>query len=160
MPERHESLRGIISQPGRWTATSWTPPAHQLTFDTWQEIGKKLRREYDRLDSQRSSILWYLADWLNWGEGTFGERYAQALDATDYHRRALGNIARIGRRFTPDMRCAPERVSFWTHAEVEKLPDDDALELLDRYADPEAYSEDGLYSRGELRAEVKARLKQ
>ena len=58
------------------TRTSLTIP-DDLPFDDWQRLGKTLK------DIEKS-VLWWLGDWLNYGERNYGETYAQAVDVTDY----------------------------------------------------------------------------
>jgi hypothetical protein len=135
----HTNLTALTKLAGSWEATSWTPP-QGISYEIWADIGDVLKSTRRRVESQNSSVLWWLADWLNFGEGTYPERYTQALDETDYSRDSLGNIARIGNSYPPDRRMDPDVVSFWTHADVERLPAEYADDLLESYASGEISS--------------------
>jgi N6-adenosine-specific RNA methylase IME4 len=53
-----------------------------LDFEQWQSIGSRLREI-------EGAVLWWIGDWLNYGEAKYGETYTQALDATDYSYETL-----------------------------------------------------------------------
>lgn len=139
--------------PGVLTDTSWTPPVH-LSYAAWEKIGRHFRGQRHRVELAETNVLWWLADWLNYGEAAFPDRYAQALSGTDYSRGALNNIARIGRAFTPGRRRPPEKATIWIHDEVSRLSPGEADALLDRWVAPDD-AEDKIASRGELRQIVR-----
>lgn len=151
---------------GTWGATGWTPPSDGLSWDEYERVLTAQRRKRLTRERKLDADLWQLADMLNWGMEEFGEDWSQLVDEAAYERETLNNIARIGEGFPTHRRWDPGVVSFWTHAVVlrkrkedrQALPEDVQDELLARYADPDAWSEDGLYSRQELRDEVEARL--
>ena len=59
--------------------------AANLGFPDWVRIGRKL----DRLDG---TVKWMIADWLAFGERKYGDRYAEALEFTDYSVGTLMNL--------------------------------------------------------------------
>jgi DNA modification methylase len=68
LPRSDQGLR----LPGTVTATSLELP-EAMPFEEWEEVGRTL----DRI---RESVHWWRGDWLCYGERTYGEMYAQALD--------------------------------------------------------------------------------
>lgn len=63
-----------------------------ISFDEWQEVGKKLK-------AVRGTIHWWIGDWLNYGEGRWGEMYSQALEETPYVYQTLANDKFVASRF-------------------------------------------------------------
>lgn len=56
------------------------------TYEEWFSVGSTLK-------FLNASIQWALGDWLNYGEKTYRDTYAQAIDATDYERQTLYDFA-------------------------------------------------------------------
>jgi hypothetical protein len=56
----------------------------KLEFSEWQGIGERLRK-------LEGGVMWWLGDWLRVGEAEYGEKYSQALDATDYAYQTLNS---------------------------------------------------------------------
>lgn len=94
-----------------------------LSFNQWQELGEKLRYV-------EGSVLWWIGDWLNYGERSYGELYTQATDATDYGYQALADAKWIASRIEPSRRR--EKLPFSTHREVAVLEADQQDEILAR----------------------------
>lgn len=82
------------------------------SFDEWVEIGEKLR-------AVEKGVQWCIGDWLAYGEGWYPDRFAQALDGTDYSRRALQNMAFVCTRIP--MRRRRRLCKFSHHTEVASL---------------------------------------
>ena len=61
----------------------WEPP-ETLTIEEWQSVGEMLKL----IDG---AVMWWLGDWLAFGERKYGEMYAQALGATEYKYQALAD---------------------------------------------------------------------
>lgn len=68
-----------------------------ITFEEWERLGVSLSKEY-------SGLQWAIGDWINYGEYRFGEKYAQALDSTNYNYGTLRNYASICARIPPPVR--------------------------------------------------------
>ena len=68
----------------------------------------------------KSRVNFYLGDWLIFGEGTFGERWAQAAEATGLAEQTLLRIMAICRGVPPSRRR--DDVSWSVHAAVYTLP--------------------------------------
>ena len=92
-----------------------------LLFDQWQEIGDSLRKV-------EGGVMWWLGDWLNHGEREYGEKYSQALDATDYAYQTLNGARWVADRIEPMRRR--KSLTFGHHREVAALEVDRQEELL------------------------------
>jgi hypothetical protein len=110
------------------------------TFERWVEIGSMLGRI-------SRAMPWLIGDWIEYGESRYGEKYAQALDATGLDYSTLSNYAYVCRRIEPSRRR--EHLSFSVHAEVASLPPDEQDRWLDRA------EQEGLRTR-DVRASLQA----
>jgi hypothetical protein len=115
-----DTLTGLVE----FARTKLTLPDN-LAFDTWLRIG-------DNLQAINKGYQWWWADWLNFGETHYPDRYSQALDASHYEEReSLHNIAYVGRKFE-DASRRHEALTFTHHAEVASLSAPVREELLVR----------------------------
>jgi hypothetical protein len=71
------------------------------------------------LGGLNTAVKWWIGDWLAFGEGAWGERYAQAAEATGLDLGTLQNYAYVCRQVLPRRR-RPE-LSFTSHLKVAKL---------------------------------------
>lgn len=81
-------------------------------FIRWAAIGSWL-------GGISGAVKWWIGDWLAFGEGAWGERYAQAAEATGLDIGTLQNYAYVCRQVLPSRR-RPE-LSFTSHLKVAKL---------------------------------------
>jgi macrodomain Ter protein organizer (MatP/YcbG family) len=72
--------------------------------------------------------LWWIGDWVNFGERKYGEEYAQALDATNYDYGTLRNQKWVASRFVLSRRH--DNLSFSHHQEVAAMDEEQADKLL------------------------------
>lgn len=107
-------------------------------FDTFESIGRFLASAHD-------AARWWLADWLIFGEGAFGERFYQAADATGLSESTLTDYIRIGDRVPRTRRRSD--LHFSHHREVAKLDPEAQTYWLTRAAEQS-------YSTRELREEI------
>lgn len=91
----------------------------QLDFDSWRALGEQLKLI-------EGSVLWWIGDWLNYGEKRYGETYAQALDATDYSYTTLTHAKRVSAAYESCNRL--QNLSWLHHREA--LSADDREEAL------------------------------
>jgi N6-adenosine-specific RNA methylase IME4 len=112
------------------------PPG--LAIDKWRAIGETLR-------SIERNVMWWIGDWLRYGERTYGETYTQALETTDYSYQTLRTATYVSGRF--ELFRRRNNLSFAHHLEVAALEPDAQDELLDAAA---AHG----WSRNDLRGEV------
>lgn len=123
--------------PGAVSAVSLELPP-DLSFDHWLSIGQTLRQ-------MERSVLWWIGDWLRFGERRYGETYAQALEATDYSYQTIADAKWLAEKFEFSRRR--ENLSWSHHREVAALPDQQQDTLLDEAAA-------GGWSRSDLRLAV------
>lgn len=79
-----------------------------LSFAEWAEIGSTLA-------TMERGLPWWAGDWLNYGEHTYGEKYAQAVYETGREKQTLQNYAWVAGRFSIDRRR--ENLT-WSHHEA------------------------------------------
>jgi N6-adenosine-specific RNA methylase IME4 len=99
IPERSMTPIGLDLPPG-------------LSFERWSEIGRNLLL-------MGRAVMWWIGDWLNYGERAYGEKYSQAVDATGYDVQTLMNASWVCRSVEISRRR--EILSFGHHAEVASL---------------------------------------
>lgn len=110
-----------------------------LTYDEWAAEGPTLVR-------MAQSAMWWVGDWLAYGEHHFGEKYVQAVEATGLALSTLKNAQWVADRIPPSERV--ESVPFSHHRAVASLDPKPRAELLAKVV------EDGL-SEHEVRARVR-----
>lgn len=66
-----------------------------LSYSEWRGIG-------DNLKSIESGILWWIGDWLRYGEKRYGEKYKEAVEATGYSYQTLKGRPRKAIKGRPD----------------------------------------------------------
>lgn len=114
-----------------------------LSERSWEQIGANLRE-------LMNSSAWWLADWLIYGEATYGwRRYKEAVERTGLDYQTLRNYAWVARRFEHDRRR--DSLSFAHHAEVTRLSPPEQDYWLRK-------AEQQKWSRNELRRAVRAGL--
>lgn len=72
-------------------------PIGRPDFEDWDRLGHFLR--YIHTGTQ-----FWLGDWLNYGETSYGERYSQAVEHTGYELHTLQSYAWVARNVPPDNR--------------------------------------------------------
>lgn len=83
-------------------------------FADWEALGHILAR------IERASQFW-VADWVNYGEGMFGEKASQVIDATGWKLGTIQQYARVAAKIPPERRIPA--MSFSHHREVADLQD-------------------------------------
>lgn len=84
----------------------------KVPFDEWEKVGESLR-------VMDGAVKFWIGDWLNYGEATYGEKYAQAVEATGYNYQTLRTVAWVSRSIELSRRR--DKVPFELHAEVAAL---------------------------------------
>ncbi|WP_328973728.1 LmbU family transcriptional regulator [Streptomyces sp. NBC_00239] len=114
-----------------------------LSERSWEQIGTNLRE-------LANSSVWWLADWMNYGEATYGwRRYKEAIERTGLDYQTLRNYSWVARRFEHHRRR--DSLSFAHHAEVARLAPPEQEYWLRK-------AEQQKWSRNELRRSVRASL--
>jgi hypothetical protein len=102
--------------------TSLSIPA-AITIDAWVTIGEELFIISD-------ASIWWLGDWLVYGQDRYPDRYKRAIERTSLQYKTLRNYAWVARKFEVSRRR--DSLSFQHHAEVAALPEDEQEVWLDR----------------------------
>lgn len=83
------------------------------TLEEWETVGVSLRA------FERAS-RWLVGDWVMQGEYRYGEKYAQAMEATEYSKQGLADIVWVCRQYPVDQRRAD--LSFEHHRIMAPFP--------------------------------------
>lgn len=94
-----------------------------LKLEEWMELGNQL------VSIEKGRMFW-IGDWVNYGEGKYGERYSQALSHTDYSYSTLRKAAYVCRK-VPIAARRPN-LTFEQHALVAALDAKSMKTVLDR----------------------------
>jgi hypothetical protein len=95
----------------------------KASFDEWEAVGKKLR-------ACQGSVLWWLGDWVNYGEDKFGEKFAQVISETDYDLETIRQAAWVCSR-VPIVRRRVD-VPFSTFKMIASLEEAQQVKMLER----------------------------
>ena len=106
----------------RATPTALRIPAG-MAYGDWKRVGTHLALVAD-------SSSWWLGDWIVYGQGQYGKRYLEAIEATHLDYQTLRNYAWVARKFAPPRRRPT--LSFQHHLEVAGLSEDEQETWLDR----------------------------
>jgi len=128
----------VSEMPGVLSATGWRPP-EAMGFDAWLRVGHTFKL-------MEQSVLWWVGDWLVFGEMRYGETYAQAVDATGREYQTIANAKYVAGRIEFSRRR--ENLSWSHHAEVASLDPEEQDEWL-------ATAENHNWSQRELRRALK-----
>jgi hypothetical protein len=134
--ERREQFKVRGAVPSR-TGMRFDP---RLPFEEWHRLGKQL-------GMHANASVWWLGDWLAFGQAKYGRRYKQAVAITGLDYQTLRNYAVVARRF--EMSRRRDKLSFQHHAEVCALPDEEQDAWLAR-------AEARRWTRNELRRRMRA----
>lgn len=93
-----------------------------LSFENWKKAGSTLRY-------LEKSVLFWIGDWINYGEKAYGEKYAQALEDTGYEYGTLRNAAYVSASI--DLSRRRDNLPFSHHQEVAGLDLKKQEEMLD-----------------------------
>jgi len=111
-----------------------------LVYEEWAAMGHGLI-------AMAEASMWWVGDWLLYGEHEYGEKYAQAVEATGYGLSTLKNAQWVSDRFPPEARR--EELSHSHHVAAAGLDESARADLLARAV------EEGMTS-GEVRGRAKA----
>lgn len=93
-----------------------------ISRDDWRDIGGRLGR-------MNGAMLWFVGDWLAYGERKWGEMYDEAEKLTGYAYGTLSTAARMSSRF--QFRLRRRNLTYSHHTVVISLSDDEAVRLLE-----------------------------
>lgn len=104
-------MSGGLVLPGAVSETALDLPK-SLSFDDWERVGRTLG-QIER------ACQWWIGDWVNFGEQAYGEKYAQAVEATGLEYNTVATYAWVAREIESSTRV--ENLSFSHHREVAHL---------------------------------------
>lgn len=113
--------RPVLSIPGEVEATGLALP-EDLTFDEWLDAGKQLQ-------AAERSLMWWIGDWLRYGEQKWGEKYAQAIESTGKGYQALRNAKWVAEQYA-DLSTRVDKLSWSHHREAAALPEPERSRIL------------------------------
>lgn len=87
-----------------------------------------------------AAVKWWIGDWLAFGEGAWGERYAQAADETGLDIGTLQNYAYVCRQILPSRRR--DELSWSAHLRVAKLEPTEQEAWLEHAVEYELHSKE------------------
>jgi N6-adenosine-specific RNA methylase IME4 len=93
------------------------------SFDDWSALGRTLQQ-------MEKSVMWWIGDWLRFGERKYGETYAQAIETTGYAEGTLKNAKYVAERFSDPSRRR-DNLTFGHHQAVAALDAANADATLD-----------------------------
>lgn len=96
-----------------------------MKFERWEQLGADLR-------VAAKGVQFWIGDWIRYGEHTYGEKYAQAIEATGLEGKTLRNYVYVAEHI--EMSRRRDNVDFTTHAEVASLPPAEQEKILSRAA--------------------------
>ncbi|MFJ9343612.1 LmbU family transcriptional regulator [Streptomyces sp. NPDC101733] len=141
-PAQRDVVLSFVGSEATVQKSGMILPAN-LPERSWEQIGTNLRELVN-------SSAWWLADWLLFGEATYGwRRYKEAIERTGLDYQTLRNYAWVARRFEQHRRR--DSLSFAHHAEVARLAPPEQDYWLRK-------AEQQKWSRNELRRSVRASL--
>ena len=113
-------------------------------IDEWLRIGEVLKKA-------NAATQWWIGDWLNFGEREYGEKYSQALEATDYDYSTLRDFSWVAGRIGLSSRN--DNLTFKHHRVVASLEKHEQNKWLKK-ADKEQWSTSQLKDAIEKEKEV------
>jgi N6-adenosine-specific RNA methylase IME4 len=95
--------------------------SEDMPFDAWQGIGEWLQ-------SVERSVMWWIGDWVRFGERKWGEKYAQAIEATGQCYQSIADAKWVSERFEFSERS--ENLAWSHYRQAASLPVDERREVL------------------------------
>lgn len=112
----------ILVEDGAFKQASLTLP-EDLSYEDWAGVGQVIQRA-------EKAVMWWIGDWLNYGEGKYGEMYSQAMDASSYSYSSLANAKFVSSKVEIAFRKA--NLSFSHHLQVASLSKEKQADWLEQ----------------------------
>lgn len=109
-----------LGLPGEMDAVSLRLPDN-LSVEDWLGVGRKLRMA-------EQSVMWWIGDWLRYGEIKYGKTYKSAADLTGYAIDTLRAAKWVAEKFESVRRI--HDLSWQHHRSVAAMDSDEADRLL------------------------------
>jgi hypothetical protein len=97
-----------------------------MSYEQWEKLGRGLQRIH------RSALFW-LGDWLRYGETKWGKKFSQAIEGTGYAVQTLANAQWVASRIESSRRR--EELSWSHHLEIAALEASEQDKLLQAASD-------------------------
>jgi hypothetical protein len=117
--EKHNLL--MVPPKGVEISATGLSISARLSYEQWFELGKGLQ-------SIHKSILFWLGDWLLWGEHKWGEKFSQGVELSGYSAQTLANAQWVASRIEISRRS--RELSWSHHQEVAMLDPDEQDKFL------------------------------
>lgn len=124
-PKIIDTDTGEVLSDLRWDSVGLHIP-EETSFDDWQALGKKLKQ-------MEQSVMWWIGDWLRFGERKYGDTYTQAAAATGYANETCRKAKQVAEAF-PECGTRVPNLSWTHHREAASLPPANRAEVLSRAA--------------------------
>lgn len=96
-------------------------PVGKPTFDEWQQCGAFIQEA-------EKSVQFWIGDWLNFGEKTWGNKYVEAIQKTGLDYQTLRDYKWVAKAVPLSLR--KDKLSFHHHKQVADLPTEKQTALL------------------------------
>lgn len=130
VPTLINSETGEVVSNVAWDAVALHIP-EATPFDEWSSIGRTLQQ-------MERSVMWWIGDWLRFGERKYGETYSQAIEATGLKTDALRQAKWVAEQY-PETVTRVTDLSWTHHREAAALPQEERQAVLE-YAASEKLS--------------------
>lgn len=120
-----DASTGEIVSDIAWDAVALHLP-EGMSFDDWSALGRSLQQ-------MEKSVMWWIGDWLRFGERKYGETYTQAVEATGYAAETVRAAKWVAEQY-PETVTRVTDLSWTHHREVASLPAADRAKVLARAA--------------------------
>lgn len=110
-----------------------------MSMAEWLDVGTALR-------NCQGAVQWWIGDWLNYGERAYGEKYARALEETEYDYQTLRNYKYVSSQVELSLR--KDNLSWNHHLIIAPLEPDEQRSWLEQ-------AEKNGWSVASLRAAIK-----
>lgn len=95
-------------------------------YDQWSKFAEGISIERKRI--KNGSLMFYVGDWLAYGERNLAEKYAEALEVTGYNKSTLYNAKYVASSIEPERRR--EDLSWSHHLAVASLEKEEQDQML------------------------------
>ncbi len=103
--------------------------AGNVSFDDYWAFFKKKLAPHVRIGK---ALPFWIGDFCNYGFHTYGEKYTQALDLSDYSYSYLRNLCYTCKNVPHENRVVGENLGINHHYQVARLPVGDQREVLEK----------------------------
>ena len=122
-PKIIDTNTGEVLSDLRWDSVGLHIP-EETSFDEWQALGKKLRQ-------MEQSVMWWIGDWLRFGERNYGDTYKIAAETTGYSQETVRAAKWVSEQY-PETVTRVTDLSWTHHREAAGLRPEQRAEVLQK----------------------------